>query len=304
MKILNYGEKYENSVALCVGFFDCVHKGHAEIIGRAKARAAALGAECAVLTFVNDPGVFLGKKKQLYTFRERAEALADLGVDVVVAAVFDEKFYTTAAEDFLNTLTSSLNPVTVVAGEDYTFGAGAKGNAAMLSDILGRKGIPVAILPLKGTENGKISSTEIKNAVERGDIAYANAHLTEPYFMLGKVGHAHGRGSTFGYPTANIPFGEDRLPPADGVYITSVTFDGKTYIGGTNVGAKPTFGDERPSVETFILDFGGDIYGKEIKLAFYKRLRDIEKFSSAAALAAQLDTDMSKIRNYFAEEHK
>ena len=122
--------------------------------------------------------------------------------------------------------------------------------------------------------------------------------------MLGKVGHAHGRGSTFGYPTANIPFGEDRLPPADGVYITSVTLDGKTYIGGTNVGAKPTFGDERPSVETFILDFDGDIYGKEIKLAFYKRLRDIEKFSSAAALAAQLDTDMSKIRNYFAEEHK
>lgn len=97
----------------------------------------------------------------------------------------------------------------------------------MLSDILGRKGIPVAILPLKGTENGKISSTEIKNAVERGDIAYANARLTEPYFMLGKVGHAHGRGSTFGYPTANIPFGEDRLPPADGVYITSVTLDGK-----------------------------------------------------------------------------
>lgn len=198
MKILNYGEKYENPVTLCVGFFDCVHKGHAEIIGRAKARAEALGAECAVLTFVNDPGVFLGKKKQLYTFRERAEALADLGVDVVVATVFDEKFYTTAAEDFLNTLTSSLNPVTVVAGEDYTFGAGAKGNAAMLSDILGRKGIPVAILPLKGTENGKISSTEIKNAVERGDIAYANARLTEPFFMLGKVGHAHGRGSTFG----------------------------------------------------------------------------------------------------------
>lgn len=304
MKILNYGEKYEKPLTLGVGFFDCVHKGHAEIIGMAKARAEALGAECAVLTFANDPGVFLGKKKQLYTFRERAEALADLGVEVVVAAVFDEKFYTTPAEDFLNTLTSSLDLVSVIAGEDYTFGAGAKGSAEMLSGILGGKGVPAVIMPLKGTENGKISSTEIKNAVERGDIGYANVCLTEPYFMLGKVGHAHGRGNTFGYPTANIPFSDDRLPPADGVYITSVTFDGKTYIGGTNVGAKPTFGDGSPSVETFILDFDGDIYGKEIKLAFYKRLRGIEKFPSAAALAAQLDADMVKIREFFSEERK
>lgn len=304
MKILNYGEKYSAPVVLAMGFFDCVHKGHAEIVSRAKSIAEECGAECAALTFSNDPCAFLGKKQQLYSLREREIVFSDLGLDAVVAAVFDEKFYSTSASDFLSMLTESLDVRAVVAGEDYTFGARAAGNVDMLKDVLSAKGIRVDIMPIIDIDGEKISSTEIKNAVARGDIAYANARLTEPYFMLGRVAHAHGRGSTFGYPTANIPLEDDRLVIADGVYVSSVTIDGKTYAGGTNVGAKPTFADERPSVETFIIDFDGDIYGKEIKLAFYDRLRDIKRFASAAELAAQLDCDMRKIKAYFGEENK
>ena len=121
--------------------------------------------------------------------------------------------------------------------------------------------------------------------------------------MLGRVSHAHGRGSTFGYPTANILPDGSRLLPACGVYATSVSVDGKVYPGGTNVGAKPTFGDDVTSVETFIIDFDGDIYGKEIKLAFYDKLRDIKKFPSADALGRQLDGDVARIRKLFAEKN-
>ena len=136
------------------------------------------------------------------------------------------------------------------------------------------------------------------------DISAANAMLSEPYFVLGKVSHAHGRGSSFGYPTANIPYDETRLYPAPGVYATKLTVDGQTYLGGTNIGSKPTFGDTAPSVETFILDFCGDIYGRDVKLAFFKRLRGIEDFGSAEALAAQLGRDKENIRALFAEEYQ
>lgn len=304
MKILNYGEKYGSPIVLAMGFFDCVHKGHAEIISRAKQLAAKYDAKCAALTFRNDPCAFLGKKQQLYSLREREIVFSDLGLDAVVTAVFDEKFYSTSASEFLSTLSGSLNIMAVVAGEDYTFGAHAAGDVDMLAKTFGKKGIVTEILPLLDIDKVKISSTEIKNAVARGDIAYANARLTEPYFMLGRVAHAHGRGNTFGYPTANIPLESDRLVIADGVYVSSVTIDGQTYPSGTNVGAKPTFDDEKPSVETFIIGFDGNIYGKEIKLAFYDRLRDIKKFGSAAELAAQLDSDMSRITAFFGEEYK
>lgn len=302
MKILKYGERYGAPTVLAMGFFDCVHLGHAAIIREAERMARELGAQCAVFTFSNDPGSFLNKKKQLYSLKERTEVFSALGADAVVTAEFDKDFYATTAEEFLTKLIASGELAGVVAGEDYTFGARALGDARMLCDFMRGAGKAVSVLDLERMGGVKISSTGIKNAVERGDIGYANARLTEPYFMLGTVSHAHGRGSTFGYPTANIPFDTERLSPAEGVYAVKATVDGRTYIGGTNVGTKPTFGDERPSVETYMLDFDGDIYGKEMKLAFYKRIRGVTKFASAQALAARLDADMRGIREYFSEE--
>lgn len=114
--------------------------------------------------------------------------------------------------------------------------------------------------------------------------------------MRGIVTHAHGRGSGYGFPTANIALSEDRLSPAEGVYATTVTVDGKTYLGGTNVGKKPTFGDDVPSVETFVIDYDGNLYGKELKLRFFKLLRGVRKFDSAEALAGQLNHDMQEIK--------
>lgn len=303
MNKINFGEKYDAPLALALGFFDCVHRGHAAVISSAREYAAAHGCECAVFTFSNDPGAFVGKRARIYTFEERAEALRGLGVDVIVAAEFDSRFAALSREHFAEVLRDTLDLRAIRAGEDYTYGAQRAGDASTLDEDFGAYGVDIGVLPLLfiDGEKQKISSTAVKEALSAGDIARANALLSEPYFMLGRVSHAHGRGGTFGFPTANIPFDNSRLAPAPGVYATKVTVGGKVFLGGTNVGTKPTFGDEKPSVETFILDFDGDIYGKNIKLAFYQRLRGISDFGSAEGLAAQLERDVAHIREIFAE---
>ena len=303
MKKINFGEKYDAPLALALGFFDCVHRGHAAVISSAREYAAAHGCECAVFTFSNDPGAFVGKRSRIYTFEERAEALRGLGVDVIVSAEFDSRFAALSREHFATVLRDTLDLRAIRAGEDYTYGAQRAGDASTLDEDFGAYGVDIGVLPLIriAGEEEKISSTAVKEALSAGDIARANALLSEPYFMLGKVSHAHGRGGTFGFPTANIPFDCSRLAPAPGVYATKVTVGGKVFLGGTNVGTKPTFGDEKPSIETFILDFDGDIYGKNIKLAFYQRLRGISDFGSVDELAEQLRRDVARIREIFAE---
>ena len=303
MNKINFGEKYDAPLALALGFFDCVHRGHAAVISSAREYAAAHGCECAVFTFSNDPGAFVGKRSRIYTFEERAEALRGLGVDVIVSAEFDSRFAALSREHFAKVLRDTLDLRAIRAGEDYTYGAQRAGDASTLDEDFGAYGVDIGVLPLIriAGEEEKISSTAVKEALSAGDITRVNMLLSEPYFMLGRVSHAHGRGGTFGFPTANIPFDSSRLAPAPGVYATKVTVEGKVFLGGTNVGTKPTFGDEKPSIETFILDFDGDIYGKNIKLAFYQRLRGISDFGSAEGLAAQLERDVAHIREIFAE---
>ena len=303
MNKINFGEKYDAPLALALGFFDCVHRGHAAVISSAREYAAAHGCECAVFTFFNDPGAFVGKRARIYTFEERAEALRGLGVDVIVSAEFDSSFAALLREHFAEVLRDTLDLRAIRAGEDYTYGAQRAGDASTLDEDFGAYGVDIGVLPLLfiDGEKQKISSTAVKETLSAGDITRVNMLLSEPYFMLGRVSHAHGRGGTFGFPTANIPFDSSRLAPAPGVYATKVTVGGKVFLGGTNVGTKPTFGDEKPSIETFILDFDGDIYGKNIKLAFYQRLRGISDFGSAEGLAAQLERDVAHIREIFAE---
>ena len=298
MNKINFGEKYDAPLALALGFFDCVHRGHAAVISSAREYAAAHGCECAVFTFSNDPGAFVGKRARIYTFEERAEALRGLGADVIVAAEFDSSFAALSREHFAEVLRDTLDLRAIRAGEDYTYGAQRAGDSSTLAEDFGSCGADVKVLSLIriAGEEEKISSTAVKEALSAGDIARANALLSEPYFMLGKVSHAHGRGGTFGFPTANIPFDSSRLAPAPGVYATKVTVGGKVFLGGTNVGTKPTFGDEKPSVETFILDFDGDLYDHTVRVEFHHFIRDERKFENVDELKAQILRDAQTTR--------
>lgn len=297
-----FGEKLGQPVVLAAGFFDCVHLGHAAVIKRAKQIADGCGAVTAVFTFSDDPSRALGKKAQIYDFDDRVLALGNIGADVVVHAEFASTC-NMPAEGFLNALTSSAEIRGVVAGEDYTFGAKASGNAETLKTYFGSMGVRTEIMPFVTADGRKIASTDIKKLVERGDVEAVNALLAEPYFMRGTVSHAHGRGKRIGYPTANIALPSDRLRLGDGVYATTVAVDGdsKERIAITNVGGRPTFSEENPTVETFLLDFCGDLYGKTVKLSFFKRLRGIMKFDDGGKLAEQLARDSEAANLYFGE---
>ena len=152
MKDLRLGERYAAPVTLALGFFDCVHLGHAAVISRALEEAAACGGKCAVFTFSNDPGALLGKKKRIYTFRERVAALDDLGADLVVHAPFDAAFSELSAEEFCRILTDTLDVKALVCGEDYTYGAHASGNAGTLSAYAAARGIRCDVVPVLNSE--------------------------------------------------------------------------------------------------------------------------------------------------------
>lgn len=297
MKYLDLKTEYDRPIAVALGFFDCIHIGHRLLVNTAREYSASHGGtESALFTFNNDPSKFLGREKQIYSFEERACALTDLGLDVLISTEFDENFAALSPIEFLDMLTAKLNIKAMITGKDYTFGKLAKGDVAFMKSYCESKGIEVITVNFEERDGRKISTTDMKNLVMSGKIDSLNSLLSEPYFMIGKVVHARRVGTKLGFPTANIVISDNKLTLADGVYATVLSIDGKDYPSMTNVGAKPTFGIESASIETYVLDFDGDIYDKTVKLSYITRLRDVQKFSSADALKSQLNCDTERVR--------
>jgi riboflavin kinase/FMN adenylyltransferase len=188
----------------------------------------------------------------------------------------------------------------LLMGPDNAFGRGREGNPARLSEIGAEIGFDVDVLdaPLERGA-GRVSATAIRQALTNGDMATAASLLGRPYALRGPVVRGAERGRTIGFPTANIHVTPDRALPAYGVYITRAEFAGQHYASATNIGIKPTFDDERPSVETYLLDFEGDLYGRELRIEMLERLRGEIKFSGIDALVEQIRGDVEATRGYF-----
>lgn len=284
-------------IVLCLGFFDCVHRGHNSLIQRAKLFAKIDGAKCAVFTFCNTPFSFLGRKeKEIFTYEERAFRLWQLGVDIIVKAEPDKEFFSTSAKDFLDGLFDKFNIQTVIAGSDFTYGAGAKGNAETLKAYCQERRVDCHIADMvEYAEGKKIASREIRELVKDGEIEKVNALLPLPYIVAGKVVKGRHEGTEIGTPTANIDIPEEKLQIASGVYDTNVLIDGVRLRAVTNVGEHPTFGDTHYNVESYILHWNNNIYGKFIVVEFLKKLRDIKKFDSKEELSAQIAKDAAQV---------
>ena len=299
MNIIYEKEQYANPVVIALGFFDCVHIGHLSLVNETKKMASILGCESAIYTFLNDPNVLLGKKEQIYTFEDRKIIFDNLEIDNVVCSEFTQEFASLSPKDFLDSLFKRLNIVGVVAGKDFTFGKNAEGNSAFLKKYLAEKAIDVKIMPFEKVNSQKIATSQIKKMIAGGDVDLANQMLTQPYCISGEVVHARHRGTIIGFPTANIQEAENKIKLSSGIYITKVHVDNKIYVGVTNVGAKPTFEEPGRSIETYILNFNQDIYGKTIQVDFYKKIRDVIKFSSVPSLCNQMKQDEIQAREYF-----
>ncbi len=288
MKIVNYGENDSDKIVLLLGYFDCLHIGHRELIKKAQSVKDVKDCKIALFTFKNDD---FCKDGALLLFDERIAKAERFGVDEIVVADFNEEFRNTSCENFIDTLYRTLNVTAIICGFDYRFGKNAAGNAQTLAGICEKKNTPCYVIPKTESNGEKISSTLIKSLLKQGKIKEANKLLGEEYPLTGQVVHGREVGRTIGFPTANVNVPANKFRIKNGVYKTRVVIDGKTYGAITNYGSRPTFNLGEVLTESFVKDFDGDLYGKTITVIFVDFIRDIEKFYDKEKLKEQLEKD-------------
>ncbi len=291
--------------AVSVGMFDGVHCGHREVIKSLLNIAKSYGTEAVVITFDRHPRLVLGSEtddfRLLNTCDERYKMMEALGVENVVELAFDHDVASlSACEFFRKMLVEKLSAKALLLGYDNMFGSKLNSDFDRIPDLAKAENVAVfneKPVMLNGLE---ISSTEIRKALKSGNIELANDMLGYAYSFSGTVVEGKKIGHTFGYPTANIECNDKmKMLPSDGVYCTSLNIGGKRFLSMTNIGSQPTFGCEKHTCETHILDFGGDIYGKNVELEFLGKIRDIRKFESPRQLVCQLDADRNFCRQFF-----
>ena len=285
---------------LTVGVFDGVHRGHQQIIKKLTAGAHANDAPAVVLTFDPHPASVLGghEIKCLTLPDERAELLAQRGVDVVITQRFTRELSTVTAYEFMTRLTDQLGLKHLLIGYDFALGKGREGNATRLTEIGSELGYRVEVVPAVSDESGVISSTAIRKLIEVGNVR-ESAHLLGHFYSLhGPVIHGDGRGRTINVPTANIAYSPDKMIPAQGIYACWAYLDGQKYPAAINIGTNPTFTPEKQTlnVEAYLIDFHRELYGQDLRLEFVARLREELRFESVDALLEQIWKDVEATR--------
>ena len=285
---MEFYSKSQTPMILALGFFDGVHLGHKSLLEKAK---TMLGEGDSLALFTIEGEFFKNKQGNIFSSREKKQIFNDIGVDIVLCAQASQEFFNLSAEEFIEILFANHNIKGVVAGEDFTFGKNAVGNAETLKAICFEKGVDCKICPILCKDGQKISSSTIKNYLSEGKVELVNQMLGMKYYILGKVEHGRGVGSKQLFPTANITLSKDKFRLKSGVYATICEIEGVKYNAVTNYGNCPTYEQDNFSIEAFILNFDGNIYGKEVKLEFLSYLRDIRKFSSVQELKNQIKKD-------------
>jgi len=285
--------------AVALGTFDGVHLGHRAILGTALTRAREVGIEAVACTFDPHPMEVLQPDRAprpITPLDERLQLIGETGVDAVVVLAFTRELAAVEPEAFVkDVLLDRLHAREIVVGYNHSFGRGARGDARLLEALAGRLGFLAHVVPPMTVDGEAVSSTGIRAALQRGDVAGAARGLGRPYAIRGTVTSGAGRGRTLGFPTANIA--PDRpLLVARGVYRGLVVVEGRGHAAVVNVGVRPTFGETALAVEAHLLDFAGDLYGRGVRLDFLERLRDEMRFASVEDLKAQVARDIAAAR--------
>lgn len=282
--------------AFAVGVFDGLHIGHREVINNAL-KQKENGLMTGVFTFAWDDEETFFKKdfKYISTQRTKENTLEKMGIDYLVSPTFKSiKNYT--CEDFVNKIiVRALNAKIISCGYDFTFGKDKGGNAETLKEMCKKKGVEVIITPAVKNGDEIISSTSIREFIVNGEMQKARKMLGENYFIDFKVVQGNRIGTkVLSFPTINQKFPENHIVPKFGVYATKVYVGGKSYVGATNVGVKPTIGSDITLCETYINGYSGDLYGQNVKVEFLEHIRPETKFDSLDELKAQIKKDKQK----------
>jgi riboflavin kinase/FMN adenylyltransferase len=288
---------------VALGSFDGVHLGHQALLQQMVAAARAANMRSAVVTFFPHPSHFIkGQVGRYYltSLADRIDLLAAQGVDLVITQPFDEKLRQTRAADFVDQLLDSLD-MRQIWGGNITFGYQREGDIAFLQRIGPQKGFSVQHMPSLVSYDGMlVSSSRVRRALSDGDIPEVNSCLGREHSLSGVVVLGDQRGRTIGFPTANLAVWDELLLPADGVYAAYTWVNGRRYQTATNIGLRPTVNGRERTVEAYLLDFDGDLYGQALRLAFVERIRAEKRFAGLAELKDQIQSDVARVRELLA----
>jgi riboflavin kinase/FMN adenylyltransferase len=305
MRLLRHPRTAMRDSAIAIGSFDGVHRGHAEILAHVTAAAEERGLDSAVLTFEPLPREFFAPAEapaRLTSLGEKLSAIHDLGIHTAYVQRFNRAFAALEPDQFAWRLRDAMGARWVLVGEDFRFGAKRAGDAARLRELGARLDFHVEVLP-DVTDDGtqRISSTRIRTALARGDFAEAAALLGRPYAITGRVQHGAKRGRELGFPTANVRLGRPK-PAVTGVFAVKCYGAATRGLEGVaSLGYNPAVRIGGPAtLEAFLFDFQGDLYGRRLTIEFLKKLRDEAPFASLDALAMQIRRDCEQAREYFA----
>ncbi len=292
--------------AMVIGFFDGVHRGHQEIIGRCIKKAAETGGISIALTFDRPPVNIIKNgihKKLILAYEDKISIIGSLGIDIIVTVEIDEDFLSLTPEYFCRDILAGLFDIKhLYIGRGFRFGRGASGDTAFLKRYLGNRGIMVNEVELVYSRGTAISSTMIRKYYSNGNIKRIRQLLGRDPFIRGKVVKGAGRGTKLGIPTANMEPGNSLVLPEDGVYAGTVSGSKspeEKMPSVINIGDNPTFGDSKRRVESHILDLDKDMHGWEIRVDFLERLRREIRFNNPDELKKQIAEDIKMTRRYF-----
>ncbi|WP_315045538.1 bifunctional riboflavin kinase/FAD synthetase [Capnocytophaga sputigena] len=295
----------QQPTVLTIGTFDGVHLGHQKIVERVITTARQEGLLATVFTFFPHPRMVVQHDKGLkliHTLEEKKQLLQQLGVDLLVVQPFNEAFAQLTAEEFVSTiLVEHLNVKKVIIGYDHRFGRNRTANIDDMR-LFGKKyGFAVEEISVQEVDEVSVSSTKIREALNKGDVTTAEHYLGTPYSLTGRVVHGLKLGRTLGYPTANIQVTEDyKLIPKDGVYAVYSYIDGRKVYGMMSIGKNPTIEGKGASIEVYFFDFNGDLYDQKLTIEFVQYLREEQKFATIDLLKKQLQDDETAARKAIA----
>jgi len=284
---------------LTIGVFDGVHLGHQHLIEYLKRQALVRDYECGVVTFAQHPLQLLSPQTPLCyltTLEKRIGLLKQLGVDFVVPLSFTIELSQLSARHFVSLLQKHLKMRGLVVGPDFAMGRGREGDVFALHSLGKELGFTVEVVSPKMIDGESVRSTTIRQALSQGNIQKVSKFLGRPFSLSGQVAHGVERGRQLGFPTANLAVNSNQALPADGVYVTRAYFGNNLYSSVTNIGQRPTFGQGERTVEVYLLDFHGEVYGEDFRIELLERLRDERRFSDPEELKAQIGKDIEQAR--------
>ena len=265
---------------LAVGVFDGVHRGHQALVRHLREDAQSAGARPVAATFDPLPIEVLAPHappSALTDAEERVTLLRSAGAAAVVVFTFDQTFAAMSAREFVERILGAGEVRRIVVGGDFRFGRGREGDVGALSALAGERGASVEVVDAVVARGEAVSSTRIRNVLLAGDVRGASELLGRPHAVPGRVAHGDRRGRALGYPTINVATPRQRLLPRDGIYATWVEMGATRYAAASSLGVRPTFGGTERLLESYLLDFSGEVYGESVRVAFVERIaRDVE----------------------------